>query len=297
MTPTHRPTEPVVSVVVPTRNSERTIGLCLASISEQTYPNIETVVVDQMSEDGTRRIVPEFGAKLILAPSGGTYLPPTLSRNTGTAVSSGQYLLHIDSDMELPPKLIQSCLELAEEGAGAVVIPETDCWTNFWGHCKALERSCYLGDPVFETPRFFSREVLLKIGGYDEDIRAGEDWDLNFRLRDADVSIARTDQYIKHHIEDFDLLRNLKKKYDYSRSFGRYREKHPQASRETLTILRPAYWRNRRRLATHPVLAGGFGVLKLFEGLCSWMGMLRPLRRETASLQPEDSQTRGGKRP
>ena len=286
MTPTHRPTEPLVSVIVPTRNSARTIGLCLASISEQTYANIETVVVDQTSRDGTQRIVSEFGAKLILAPYPGTYLPPTLSRNAGTVASSGQYLLHIDSDMELPPKLIQSCLELAEEKGGAVVIPEIDCWTNFWGHCKALERSCYLGDPVFETPRFFSREVLLKIGGYDEGISAGEDWDLSFRLRNAGVSFARTEQYIKHHIEDFDFIRNLRKKYNYARSFGAYREKHPKISRETLTILRPAFWHNRRRLAMNPVHAAGFGVLKLLEGFCSWTGMLRPLRRETESFQP-----------
>ena len=54
---------PLVSIVVPTRNSASTLEVCLESIRKQRYPRIEVLVVDNYSADETSMIVEEFGMK------------------------------------------------------------------------------------------------------------------------------------------------------------------------------------------------------------------------------------------
>lgn len=58
---------PLVSVVVPTRNSVRTLRACLESIARQTYPRVETLVVDRHSVDGTREMAESLGVKVLSA--------------------------------------------------------------------------------------------------------------------------------------------------------------------------------------------------------------------------------------
>ncbi len=277
--------DPLVSVIIPTRNSERTIRLCLASIFSQTYPRIETIVVDQHSRDETVNIVKHFPGKLATLPFGGIYLPPTRSRNFGSRISSGQYLLHVDSDMELTPGVVESCIEISLRGTKAVVIPEIDSYNNYWGRCKALERSCYLRDPIHETPRFFPTEIFQKIGGFDENLNAGEDWDIRIRLQNANIPIARTDHHLRHHIEEFDFFKNLTKKLNYARSFDKFQRKHPKASKQNLTIFRPALWCSRSKLAEDPAHALGLWIQKVAESYCTWVGMRRTSEfRETAFI-------------
>lgn len=55
---------PLVSVIIPTKNSKKIIETCLRSISRQTYPNIEVIVVDNYSSDGTIEIADKLGAKV-----------------------------------------------------------------------------------------------------------------------------------------------------------------------------------------------------------------------------------------
>jgi arabinofuranan 3-O-arabinosyltransferase len=235
--------------------------------------------VDQSSRDETVSIVKHFAAKIAVLPFGGMYLPPTRSRNLGSGLSSGQYLLHLDSDMELSPGVVESCVEMSLRGTRTIVIPEVDAYDNYWGRCKALERSCYLGDPINETPRFFPTDIFRKIGGFDENLNAGEDWDIRIRLQDANIPIARTEHYLNHHIEGFDFFKNLSKKLNYARSFDKYQRKHPEASKQNLTILRPALWRSRSKLAADPAHALGLWIQKVAESYCTWVGMRRPFGR------------------
>ena len=52
--------EPLVTVVIPTRNSEKTLGDCLDSVSRQSYRNVEIMVVDNDSSDGTREVAKRY---------------------------------------------------------------------------------------------------------------------------------------------------------------------------------------------------------------------------------------------
>jgi len=73
----------IVSVVIPTYNSEKTLEKCLKSIGEQTYGNIEIIAVDKFSEDETVEIAKSYGARVIQ-----DYGERTRAKNIGLKISA-----------------------------------------------------------------------------------------------------------------------------------------------------------------------------------------------------------------
>jgi GT2 family glycosyltransferase len=176
--------------------------------------------------------------------------------------------------MVLEPDVIADCVELTATGAGAVVVPERSFGHGFWARCKALERSCYVGDPTIEAARFFSRAVFEQVGGYDETLNAGEDWDLHERVRRTGAAIARTRAYIDHDEGDLRLRDLLAKKFRYGTTIGEYLRKHPDLARTQLRLARPAFARHGRRLARQPLTAFGMLVMKAGEAGAGAAGLL-----------------------
>lgn len=153
---------PLVSVIIPTKNSAVTIEKCLKSIVDQTYPKIEVIIVDGLSTDITRKIAEEFSAKIVISNS-----RRSEARNIGAESSTGEYLLFVDSDMQLDPMVIAKCMEMTDTGCDVLIIPEISVGQGFWAKCRTLEKSCYLGDDNIEASRFFKRSAFRRIGGYD----------------------------------------------------------------------------------------------------------------------------------
>ena len=110
---------PLISL--PTYNSARTLSLTLRSIKRQTYPSVEIIVVERFSRDGTPYIASMFGARLIQADT-----ERAEAKNIALKAAKGQYVLFLNSDMELTPTVIQVCVKLMEGNfaIGAVVKPE-----------------------------------------------------------------------------------------------------------------------------------------------------------------------------
>lgn len=95
--------EPLVSIIVPAYNAEKTIGRCITSVLDQTYTNIELIVVNDGSKDSTKEICDSFlqsqRMKLVNKENAGV----SAARNTGLEQSLGQYILFLDADDTLPP--------------------------------------------------------------------------------------------------------------------------------------------------------------------------------------------------
>lgn len=264
---------PLVSILIPTRNSERTIEICLESISRQTYPRIEIIIVDQQSQDRTLNKCKRFDVKITMTPPTKNYTPPTKSRNIGSKIAKGKYLLHLDSDMELPDNLIEECVNRFKNyGFGAIIIHEIDLAEGFWGKCKSLERKCIVDDPYLEGARFVKSEVYNEVGGYDENLSFGEDWDIHQRYKKvAEIGVAG--EVIKHHVGYVSLGQQIIKKYHYAKTAGSYIRKYPYESMKQL-FLRSAYLRNRKLLISDPIHAVGFVFLKLCEYCAATLGLL-----------------------
>jgi GT2 family glycosyltransferase len=250
-----------VGVVIPTRNSAATLAACLESIRRQTHPDLVIAVVDNASTDRTLEIAERLAdVRATIGPE------RSAQRNEGARRVSGSHLLFVDSDMLLEPGVVADCVALAAGGAQAVVIPETSFGRGYWAKCKALERSCYVGDDLVEAARFFARDAFEAVGGFDETLPAGpEDWDLHERVRANGATIARTKTWIHHDEGEPTLDRLVRKKYYYGRAMAEYRRRHPELARRQLTVFRPAFVRHWRRLAADPRIGVGVVAMKACE--------------------------------
>ncbi len=259
---------PLVSVVIPTYRSAKSLPTCLDSILKQSYPNIEIVVVDNCSEDGVEQICLRSGAKFYSAKTS-----MTQARNLGTYYARGDFILSLDSDMELERHVIKECVQLCtSDSVQAVVIPEISVAGNFWANCIALEKRSYFGDPLVEAARFFRRDVLIGIGGYDESLVAGEDNDVHFSLIHKRCKISRVNAHIINH--DDALRTILVKKFKYGRTLSRYIRKRGVHAIVVFAPLRPAWIRQYRTVIRNPLLAAGIIVLRLAKSLAAVLGMI-----------------------
>lgn len=220
------PTQPLVSIIVPTRNSEAFLEKCLISIKAQTYPHIELIVVDRDSTDATKAIAQTF------TPHVYNHGPErSAQRNYGVSKAKGEYVVIIDSDMELDPRVIEVSVASMTNNTqqAGLIIPESSFGVGFWAKCKALERSYYVGNDDIEAARFFPRTIYQKLGGYDPALTAGEDWDLSNRAK-ALGSIGRVGEFIRHNEGHITLASSLKKKYYYAQHAREYLSKTSNSS-------------------------------------------------------------------
>jgi glycosyltransferase involved in cell wall biosynthesis len=257
----------LVSIIVPTKNSENSIDNCLKSISEQTYLNIEIIVVDNFSKDKTREIAQKYAKVLLKGPERSS------QRNFGARSARGNYLFFIDSDMELSSTVVEECVKATVcNHVNAVVVPEVSFGEGFWTKCKALERSCYVGDDTIEAARFFGKDVFFSVGCFDEEITGQEDWDLNVRISKAGFKIRRINSFIRHNEGRLSLQKTMIKKRNYGKTLKIYTTKHPEEASAQLTLIRPAFIRNWRKLAKDPVHASGMIFMKFCEFGAGWIG-------------------------
>ena len=167
-----------ISVVIPTYNSASTIISCLESIKSQTHASNEVIVCDGGSTDSTVSIARAFGATVICSKAN-----RSSQRNIGASHAKGDLVLFVDSDMRLRPRVLEACVNGFSQGAAALVIPERDIGMSFWARAKGFERSLYSSAWWLKAARCFRLTQFLEIGGFDTELIATEDWDLDERIR------------------------------------------------------------------------------------------------------------------
>lgn len=207
---------PLVSVIVTTKNNEETITACLRSIMGQSYENIELIVVDNASTDDTVNLAKKFTKHVY------TKGPErSAQRNYAAQKASGAYVLIIDSDMELSSGVVRECVEKSNADTKAIIVPEESFGQGFWAQCKAFERSFYHGIDWIEAPRFFDKKLYQSVGGYDETIVGGEDWDLHSRIKQH-TNVGRTTQLIRHNEGSLTLREIIRSRKYYAKGFTSY---------------------------------------------------------------------------
>jgi glycosyltransferase involved in cell wall biosynthesis len=254
-----------VTVIVPTKDSARTLDACLSSIRAQTHAHVQLIVVDNFSSDDTQSIARRYADEVVVAGP-----ERSAQRNDGARRAVGEYVAFIDSDMTLSPRVLEACAAAieADRDVRGVVIPEESFGEGFWARCKALERRFYAGVPWMEAARFFRRDELLAEGGYDETLVSGEDWDLSQRMAKKG-RLVRAAEAIRHDEGRLTLTGLLRKKRYYSTHFARYEEKEKNdavRARQTSPFARYGLFLSRpRMLFAHPVVGIGMLFMKTCE--------------------------------
>lgn len=265
----------LVSIIITTKNEEDVIGDLLQSIEDQSYKRLEAIMVDNNSLDQTVKIAKRYKVKIYeFGPE------RSAQRNYGAKKSKGKYLLFLDADMKLPPKVVNTCVNKISKSKkiGGIEIPEESVAYSFWEKVKAFERSFYneKGYPITDAARFFSREVFDKADGYDETITGPEDWDLPETIRELGYKIERISEKIYHRERATSLTILFKKKFYYGLYAHKYLRKHniPIVSPKTIYFLRPLFYKSWKRLLPHPLLALGMIMMLITQTLGGGLGYL-----------------------
>lgn len=189
---------PMVSAIIPTYNRGNVVCEAIDSVLQQNYPHLEVIVVDDGSKDETQEKLKAYGNKIRVVTQENA--GPAVARNRGIAVSRGDLIAFLDSDdLWLPSKLERQVALLQRAGESVpcclcnIMMRWLDreiasfdvAWLN-----PPVEEGVWLNvDEVLAT-RFvlfnqaivIRREVLERIGGFDESLRFYEDYDLPLRL-------------------------------------------------------------------------------------------------------------------
>jgi len=267
---------PLVSVVVPTKNTARTLRRCLESIRDQTYPALEVIVVDNFSDDDTFDIARELADVAFQAGP-----ERSAQRNLGIERSTGEYVLWIDADMVLTADVVRDAVQQATAvQAVAVFVPEESIGDGFWTRCRALERRCYVGEELIEAPRLVRREFFDRSGGFVADVAGQEDAELRMRLLNERVTLAHASAVILHDEGRLTFRSVLSKRYYYGQSLPAYHRAQPGAIRRQGVATARAYLRHMPALVRDPGHAAGLLVLRTAEAVAYGAGAWRMRGRE-----------------
>lgn len=108
---------PLVSAVITAFNSERFLRECLDGVLAQDYPELEVIVADNASKDGTREIVRSYGSRIRLLDLGHSDLPG-VTRNEGIRAATGTYVALLDADDAWYPEKVARQVEFMEAHPG-----------------------------------------------------------------------------------------------------------------------------------------------------------------------------------
>lgn len=258
----------LVSVIIPTYNSQKTVRQCLTSIQKQTYKGIEAIVVDRYSTDETTQIAKQSEATVLFVTR-----ERSTAKNLGARKANGEFLLFIDSDMELNPKTVEECVKLCtEKKFDAAVVPLTTDALGFLAKCRKLERELYNYDPnYFLMPRFFRTNTFLNVLGFDENLICGEDFDLARRYEKQGYRIGMTISPIKHLEGKLSLKKIVLKAHYYGKNLA------PFFSKEPTLVLRgycpTRFARSIKCLLGQPTYLVGLATIKLFEYIAYLTGI------------------------
>lgn len=192
---------PLVSVVIPCRNEERFIGACLDSVLATSYPEdrLEVLVVDGMSEDGTRATVGGYVrrhpcVRLLVNPKKIT--PAAL--NIGITAARGEIIIRMDAHSLFPAHYIPACVDYLERTGAEVVggpIETRPAADTLIARSIALVTShpFGVGDSKFRTSAkegyvdtvpfgAYRREVFARVGLFDERLARNQDNELSSRI-------------------------------------------------------------------------------------------------------------------
>ncbi|MBI2021326.1 glycosyltransferase [Candidatus Daviesbacteria bacterium] len=255
------PASPSLSIIIPTRNEQKNILRCLASVKRQKYSGrIETIVVDSNSSDQTAKIARRLATKVIL---GG--FERSEQRNIGAKASVGQYLVFIDADMKLStPELLAEATKIASQGKFIIAFPEQSVGSNFWEKSIALERNLYKHEQVITAARVYPRKLFFDLGGFDEKLVAGEDWDLSINAQKLGYKLIYTKREILHYEHISSLGSFLRKKNYYVRNISLFKNKHPEefTLKSSLKIRLGIFLKNWTLFLRDPLHSLGFLFLK-----------------------------------
>ena len=180
---------------------------------------IEIIVVDNFSTDDTAAIAKSAGVKVVsIGPE------RSAQRNRGAIVEAlGQYVMYVDADMRVGRAVMEEILGIlrAPSPPDALFVREQMVGAGLWTAVRNFERSFYDATCI-DGLRVIRKELFKDVGGFDENLYAGEDWDLDRRIMRKTDKIGITKGALLHDEGEFSIAGHLRKKSYYAANFDAY---------------------------------------------------------------------------
>lgn len=214
--------KPLVSIIMPAYNAEKTIVESIESVLKQTYINWELIVVNDGSNDRTSALVLAFNDErvvLVKQDNGGV----ANARNNGINNSKGEYIAFLDSDDLWVEDKLERQIGVLVGGKHKMCFAKTwcfrensnqtsDCFVNisldFDDRDKIL---VYDFIPVLTV--LLTKDVLAEVGHFDETLRGVEDWDMWIRVLQKYEAIYLDEFLAKYRISSTGLSGNFEKHF------------------------------------------------------------------------------------
>ncbi len=199
---------PLVSVILPTLNEEKTIEKTIISFIESDYQNVELIVVDGMSSDRTREIVErlkeKYPNKIRLLENSKKYTPSGI--NIGIKNANGKYIMLASGHASYSKNYISACVQALENNecdvAGGVmeVLPRSSN-VKAVAISEILKHPFGIGGAKYRTNNqkkeyvdtvaygIYKREIFEKVGLFNEELIRNQDIEFNIRLKNAGYKI------------------------------------------------------------------------------------------------------------
>jgi glycosyltransferase involved in cell wall biosynthesis len=178
-----------VSIIIPNYNRGRILSKAIESALNQTYKNIEIIIVDDNSEDNSRQIIRDYALKyknikyeFLKENKGANYC-----RNVGAKLSMGEYLAFLDSDDIFLNNKIEKQINVFHKFKDVKIV-----FTNFYVNGIRMriflkDKFVTINDVIFRnvvggfSTVMVRKDVFFEVGGLDENLPSCQDWDFYIR--------------------------------------------------------------------------------------------------------------------
>ncbi len=191
-----------VSIIMPCYNDGKYIWEAITSVKNQTYKNIELIIIDDGSDDElTMSILKELEKDYLVLRT--NHLKPAGARNYGIQHSTGKYILPLDSDDTIDKTYIEKAVKILESDKKiGVVYCEADLFgekTGKWDLPQYSFDKMLLDNIVFVTALFYKKD-WEKVGGYNTVMKAGmEDYDFWISILELEKEIYQISEILFHY--------------------------------------------------------------------------------------------------
>lgn len=163
----------MISVIIPAYNASKTIGRCLSSVFSQTYKDLEVIIVNDGSTDDLNSALLGFTERMAVYEQANQGAPA--ARNYGFKQSHGEFVIFLDADIVMKPKMLEKLFLALKAEPGASFAYSSFYWS--WKRFKlwpfSHERLKQI--PYIHTSALIRREVFP---GFDLALKKFQDWDL-----------------------------------------------------------------------------------------------------------------------
>ena len=212
-----------LSIVIPAKNEEKHIQLCVESLIAQTFPpqDLEIIVVDNASTDGTWEILKRYAesGKINLYRFSGKTIASV--RNYGASKGKGNILVFLDSDCVVPKNMIEAGVEIltTHSNVGCVGFKNTQptqdaSWVEKAWSCIS-STSKYSGTKYVDWLSSFNlilwKHIFAEVGGFNEAMLTCEDVDFGYKLGKR-YKLMISDQITVQHLGESKTLKEFFKR-------------------------------------------------------------------------------------